>query len=634
MMLMLRRLFYGAICIVVLTLIFTVLNVVTTNKIAAVISSNFQIAEENFLHIGRIQTNFLSQMRLTQVSCNLTRYLFLSRLTIREILSDFNIFSFLYGNKDMLNRLTIISPKLVVQPGAFQEGVNRLIKDLSQSELTDKMEIHDGVLMFQFATGQPLFWVRDIWGQCEPGESGKYKFIFANHTGSESTNGFLAKGEISLENGEGETYLSLHNFDIGNMIGEQTHTNFVNMQVSADMMITGNHQQRHVDISKIKIQIGEAFLKGQGEIFTEDGVVKIDLSMDYVDEVYEGKVSLSGDMARPLVHGELWRLGSGVNRNKILFKGNVAYDKGLVLDKVKVEGGYGKIILDGVVKLSSASLDFLVREKFYNDIEIQGHMQAEMQPIVSDGILEKTAIKIYLSDLELNKSKMNDIFGDLEYGKKKLQVIEIRTDHTHLSGALDFEPDVPVAQLLFTSDQADLAQMKPVLMKGRGHAYLSGTVNGRLTGEGPWNALNGKGRFVIEEGSIGMISKFKKLILDFTWNGPILVMQDARIIRDKDYFILTKNIDLSRNDILASLEIEHVGETLEWEGWTINTPDSEVGLGIFGEFSRGMKASGGDEGEAPKSLLDLEYELKDGGELLFKIEQDESFMGVGKSIEF
>ncbi|MCH7589470.1 hypothetical protein IIB34_00350, partial [PVC group bacterium] len=160
-------------------------------------------------------------------------------------------------------------------------------------------------------------------------------------------------------------------------------------------------------------------------------------------------------------------------------------------------------------------------------------------------------------------------------------------------------------------------------------------VDGSLSIEGVSPSLGGKGAFVIENGSIGMISKFKKMIFDFTWNGPILVLQDARIIRENDYFLLKDTIDLTQSDIFSSLKIEHVGESLEWEQWTVNQPQPEIGLDIFGDVGHaGSSASGGEGQGARETLLDLEYEMKDGNDLLFKIKEEESFMGIGKEIKF
>src|SRR3990167_6925044 len=97
----------------------------------------------------------------------------------------------------------------------------------------------------------------------------------------------------------------------------------------------------------------------------------------------------------------------------------------------------------------------------------------------------------------------------------------------------------------------------------------------------------------------------------------IIVLNDARIMREKDHFVLKNTIDLARNDILETLTIEHVGETQEWERWTIHSPKPEVGFDIFGSVGHhDVSASGGVDDNARKSLLDLEYDLKDGRELL------------------
>ena len=632
---MLKRLLLGIICAVLLTIVFTALNLYITTRISNELSRHFKEADEGFLSIGRVQTDFIKTLRLSNVDMNLTRYLFLTSMSIKNIISDFNIFKYLGGDPDILNRVRLVGARIYVQNGNFKEGLELLLKDLGEARLTQRIEVQDASMILVQRSGQELLEMKNIWGRLFPGEDDELHFVFTNHDNEFSVDRFLLKGVVDSATGDFDIFVSISNIDFGQIMNNVTGLGSTKALGSVDMKLTRKNGIFNVRIENVRFYAKYILVEGHGIISNEGGNLSIDLDLSFEGLYQEGQLKISGPFKKLLIKGDMWARGSRVNENKTILKGYAVYEGGIRLEEFKIESGLGRIVLNGLVNFASVDMDFLIREKVYNNISLEGRLLCEILYQSQSEEMKNNHSKIYLSRLKLNDSMLSDIFVDFHFNERGLRIYEARGDHVSLNGQIEFEPNHPRYNLMFTCENADLSVMKPLVMKGRGAAHLGGRIDGSLSIEGMFPLLGGKGAFVIENGSIGMISEFKKMIFDFTWNGPILVLQDARIIRENDYFLLKDTIDLTQSDIFSNLKIEHVGESLEWEQWTVNQPQPEIGLDIFGDVGHaGSSASGGEGQGARETLLDLEYEMKDGNDLLFKIKEEESFMGIGKEIKF
>lgn len=627
---LLRRTVRGILCIVFLTLLFHVLNIVSTSRIEDVIGSGLEGFGKDFLAIGQLQTDFLSRIRLRRITLDLTRYSFMSRLSVSEIISDFNIFEFLSGNRDVLENLTVISPQLVLKRGSVREGLIRLFEDLKDTALTQQIEIHSGRLIFESQEGEATFFIKNIWGRVRPLSKDKFEFIFTNQSSSNIKNIVLIKGELEWSGAAGEIFVSLRNFDLGKVLRDEAQSDFAKLMASSDFLITYGDGAENIEVKNLRLHAGKATFLGGGDIYPVKKQTEMDLSLDVSYKDYVGQIALKGDVARPLLRGKLWTGEAGLNKDNIIIKGYVSYSAsgGIKLEDMKVESGLGKIAVDGILDMSSFSLDIFIHDKFYNDVKLKGNILCEAEYSRAAA----KAFKVYISGLEINGEAYGDVFADIHYENMILTILEARGSHVTMSGEIDFHEDVPRLDLLFSCQDADFSGVKPLFMKGRGSAHLSGNVNGTLSIRGPFNMPGGRGSFVIENGSIGMIPEFKKMTLDFNLNGPIIIIKDARIMRRDDYFVLSDTIDLSRNDVFEGLSIEHVGEGMD--GWTIKEAGPKVGLDIFGELGHEISATGGEDKGARESLLEMEYEIKKGEQLFFKMEENESIMGIEKKIEF
>lgn len=633
---MLRRVLGVLAFILLMTFVLYFFNLLVTHRIAKVLSHNFRKSDSNSLHIGNIQTNYLSRIRFHHVDFNLTRYSFLSRLVTKEIISDFNILDFIKGNTDILNRVTVVWPQLFCKEGSLELGIKRLIADLGDVDFRHRIEVQNGTLVFETNQSAPLLVLKDIWGHFNPLENGNIDFILTNHRNSVMSDTLLIKGSVNRYEKEGQVHVSLSNINIGHMLSQYTGMDIKKIVGSINFLLTWSDENWEADIENIRIHSETRAWSGSGMVYPGKDDLAVDLALDFSGKKHDGLIRISGGISRPYVKVEYWTRSVLADQNKIIARGHLLYDNGLVFDNFRIDAGWGNAVLDGFATFSSMEMEFEVNEKFYNDVSLTGKVVSEIIYSSSQKNKETNNVKMLFSDMKIDNYKISDIFIDLSYTQSRIHIKEARSQSVNLQGSIDITHDPAVFDLMLTCENSDIETLKPVLMKRRRHAHLSGDITGTLSLRGHKNAMGGKGSFVIKNGSVGMISEFKRMVFDFTWNGPILMMNDARIIREEDYFVLNNTIDLSATDILANLEIEHVGKSMEWEGWTVNSPDPGVGLDVFGDIGQaGLSESRGDDKNARKTLLDLEYDLdNEGNEILFKIKENESFMGFGKEIKF
>jgi len=182
-------------------------------------------------------------------------------------------------------------------------------------------------------------------------------------------------------------------------------------------------------------------------------------------------------------------------------------------------------------------------------------------------------------------------------------------------------------------------QMVFASMKGKaGESFLTGTMSGKFELKGPSedSALNA--RLEVRSGILAGVLDFDHLSATLTGDGPLIRIEDSRIVRESGTLKLAGDIDLSkvgRGNIFSGVRIVSDEEAITWD--ELETKRSggvnemhlkkkmsdEVNL----NFKKFLSDERIDESLRDRDQVEIEYKLHPTESLKMQVGQDKNFFG-------
>lgn len=194
-----------------------------------------------------------------------------------------------------------------------------------------------------------------------------------------------------------------------------------------------------------------------------------------------------------------------------------------------------------------------------------------------------------------------------------------------------------------TTDNLNLAQALSVF-NGRYPSFLSGTMNSKWIFKGPAGKLGSSIRMEIKKGCIGEM-KFEYLNATLKGDGPIVRIEDSRIMRQSGCLILAGEMDIRRmgKDILfENLKIADGENAVLWDGWDTarrqDVSEFRMSKNLADGFNIGFKKfineEKVDESIRDRDEFELSYNLHPAESLKLKFSDNKPFFGLEHKDEF
>ena len=148
----------------------------------------------------------------------------------------------------------------------------------------------------------------------------------------------------------------------------------------------------------------------------------------------------------------------------------------------------------------------------------------------------------------------------------------------------------------------------------------------------------------VKKGSIATLA-FESLNAHFKGEGPIITIEDSRIIRDSGYFVLAGDMDLrkmGKGSMFANLRLVGDDKAIDWDGWNTskvqNIREITMKKRINDDIDIDIKKVAS-EGNIDESLrygdeVQLEYKLHPNDVLKVTVGQDKDFFGLEHKNKF
>ncbi|MFA6320781.1 MAG: hypothetical protein WCY36_02855 [Candidatus Omnitrophota bacterium] len=175
-------------------------------------------------------------------------------------------------------------------------------------------------------------------------------------------------------------------------------------------------------------------------------------------------------------------------------------------------------------------------------------------------------------------------------------------------------------------------------------SIVSGTANAKFELKGPMANLRSNVNVDIKKGSI-YILEFESLSAHFKGDGPLIRIEDSRIIRDSGYFVLAGDMDLrkiGKSSLFENIRLVGDDKAINWDGWHTskvqNIREITMKKRITDDINVNFKKTTTEDiiGEGFKygDEVQLEYKLHPNDSLTVKVGQDKDFMGIEHKNKF
>lgn len=336
---------------------------------------------------------------------------------------------------------------------------------------------------------------------------------------------------------------------------------------------------------------------------------------------------------------------------------------------LKLDGVLGDAGVKGYLSLpGGARVDFLgnVKEDAF-DLEIrppEGTVKIK-GCVADDGSLE-TSIKAervkfhgfdIVCDLVMKNSISTQLEGELETKSFILnykQFFKPRAAYRMSNGVLEVS-DLSIGDVIkgrgkialrrpynidavFTASNLSLNWLALSMgVKGARPPVISGAMNGKFEFKGPPAKLKSNMRIEIRQGALAGLD-FESLSANLIGDGPVIRIEDSRIMRRSGYFALAGEMDLrkiGRSDMFEGIKLSSSDSAISWDEWeTTRSQDMQeirmkkrLNDEISLDFKKFVTEDRVDESLGYTDKVTLEYKLHPNDSLKMTLGQDADFLG-------
>lgn len=369
------------------------------------------------------------------------------------------------------------------------------------------------------------------------------------------------------------------------------------------------------------------------------GVSRLDINFATVNSQVSGFVRLGNNSGELNAKGHI-NLFSG---SRIDFTGKIK--EGVYDIEIKPKRGIfkarGVISKDGIL-----DSDF----KIYH-LDIGGH------DLVCDGVLKSEITNIGI------EVKRSIIQGSVETKNALLDYkpfLNMRTSYKISDGYLEI-PDLNFSDIfrgsgtfqlrkpfntnaVFTINNLSLSWLAVVLNAKNTSSEVSGTANAKFEFKGPISNLRSNINVDVKKGSISTF-EFESLSARFKGDGPLMQIEDSRIVRESGCFVLAGDMDLrkiGKDNFFENVRLVGDDKAVNWDGWHTSkvqnireiTMKKRINDDINLNFKKFTAEDIIDEGLKGSDEVQLEYKLHPNDSLTVKMGQDKDFMGIEHKNKF
>lgn len=170
-----------------------------------------------------------------------------------------------------------------------------------------------------------------------------------------------------------------------------------------------------------------------------------------------------------------------------------------------------------------------------------------------------------------------------------------------------------------------------------GEREITGYGAGNIEAEGPIENLTIKGSIETEKGKIDTFT-FKSIVLHFSGTGRFIFLEDSKFVRDNGEIPIVGYLDLGINNPLRNIKVKPKN-SLVWSGIDLLRDDesfslekdlsSRLKVKLLNYFDKGSENTRKDE-----FGVKIELDLDDMNKFLYKKDEEDSFIGLERTIKF
>lgn len=203
-----------------------------------------------------------------------------------------------------------------------------------------------------------------------------------------------------------------------------------------------------------------------------------------------------------------------------------------------------------------------------------------------------------------------------------------------LRGAISFGR-VPRGDLVLGVGPLDLSEFRSFGLHPLPLA-LVGILEGKLLAQGPLERLNLSGAFTIGKGIVGSL-KYDRAILNFSGNLPYLLLDDSKIVKGKNSFMLEGGLDFARQNFLEGARVKSSEHIVIWKGLELNSELDGLARKKSTFSPDSDRATEWNQGARSAARIGAEYQLGDRTSLHVTAEEDQAqkeYLAVGPKMKF
>jgi hypothetical protein len=364
----------------------------------------------------------------------------------------------------------------------------------------------------------------------------------------------------------------------------------------------------------------------------------IEIDFETKNRELSGFITLEGSVDNAGVRGYVRVFGSG----KIEVEGRLK--NGMARLILRPESGLIRIdsnfAADGVLLISVKANHFKLR-----DVDIAGDVVIR-NIAVKDSIDPKD--ECFEGDIEATNVIVNykpffDLKASYRISKETLEVSNLDLGHMfYLNGKFGLrEPHL--IDVVAVTDNMSMPQVLSAINAGYG-SYVSGNLNSKLELKGTIENLKSNIRLEMRKARVGEAS-FEYLSVSLKGDGPIMRIEDSRMIRESGPVVLGGEIDLRRigkESIFENIKVLNGENTMAWDGWETakwqDVREFKMTKNVAGGFNIGFKKYVNDdrvdESLRERDQFELGYNLHPNDSIKVKFADDSNFFGLEHKDKF
>lgn len=351
-----------------------------------------------------------------------------------------------------------------------------------------------------------------------------------------------------------------------------------------------------------------------------------------------GFITVKGNVKKVLINGYV-RLFDG---EKIEIKGGIK--NGVARFLLSPNTGFLKIeynfAADGVALIKITAKHIKIRE-----FDVIG--EAVIRNVVVNNAVDDHGISlegdIEAKNLILNYKPFFDIKASYRISKGFLEVSNFDIGRfCCINGKFGLKEPYLIDAVAVT-DNVNLNQAL-CIFNPRYTSFLGGTMNSKWEFKGPAANIRSKVHLEVRKGAISEMN-FDFLNATLKGDGPMVRIEDSRIMRESGYLILAGEMDMrkvGKDSLFENIKITDGEKAIMWDSWDTakwqDVREFRMTKKVIGDFNVGFKKFINDE-KIDESLRDkdqfeLEYNLHPNDSLKLRFVDNASFVGLEHKDKF